>query len=429
MKRTNIKLRNLVIYQIYVRNFSLKGDFQAVIDDLDRIHSLGVDVVYLLPVHPVGVKGRKGQLGCPYSIQDYNAIAKELGTMEDFQALIDAVHQHQMKFMMDVVYNHTSKDSVLYQTHPEYFLKNDLGEAVSKVADWSDVIDLDYKNHPDLWTTLSDTLVTYAKMGVDAFRCDVASVVPLDFWTLARKKVRKVNSKLFWLSESVHGSFLKYLRDQGYEVASEAEIYSVFDMAYDYDIHNYFEDYFEGKRPLKDYLEAVIRQEEVYPANYVKMKYLENHDTLRIAKYLDNDLDKIKNWTAFLFFQKGAVLLYMGQEYTADIRPSLFDKEIWEKRTDISNLICSLAKMKKKRIFTDGIFKLIIPETQGVAQIVFENASEKYMGLFNLEQVEGDLLVDLADGDYRNRLNSRKVKVRDGRITLDKEPVIIRIQK
>ncbi|MCK5732087.1 MAG: alpha-amylase, partial [Tenericutes bacterium] len=144
MKNTNIKLRNLVIYQIYVRNFSEAGTFQAVIDDLDRIKELGIDVVYLLPIHPIGEVGRKGKLGCPYSIKDYRKIRPELGAFSDFQRLIDEVHNHKMKIMMDVVFNHTSKDSVLLESHPEYFYQNKDGEITSKVEDWSDVADLDY---------------------------------------------------------------------------------------------------------------------------------------------------------------------------------------------------------------------------------------------------------------------------------------------
>ena len=118
MKTTNIKLRNLIIYQIYVRNFSEAGTFKEVIKDLDRIKDLGVDVVYLLPIHPIGKIGRKGSLGCPYSIQDYRKIDPDLGTMDDFEELIHEVHQRKMKVMMDIVYNHTSNDSALLSYHP-----------------------------------------------------------------------------------------------------------------------------------------------------------------------------------------------------------------------------------------------------------------------------------------------------------------------
>ncbi|MBN2876457.1 MAG: alpha-amylase [Bacilli bacterium] len=429
MKNTNIKLRNLIIYQIYVRNFSTEGTLNAIVSELDRIKDLGVDVVYLLPVHPIGVKGKKGSLGCPYSIQDYRAIAEELGTMEDFQNLINEVHARGMQLMMDIVYNHTSKDSVLLQKHPEYFFRNEAGELSGKVGEWSDVTDFDYSKDKALWIELSDTLVEYAKMGVDGFRCDVASMVPMDFWKFARKNVNKVNRKLFWLSESIHGNFCKHTRDMRFDCMSESEVYQVFDMAYDYDIQPYFDQYLRGTRPLKDYLEGIQRQEEIYPGNYVKMKNLENHDNVRIAKYVDQDMDKISNWTAFNYFQKGCVLLYAGEEYCSTITPSLFDVDPYDKNEDISELLVKLAKLKKQIIFAKGIFHFYIPELDGVAYNTVEDDNKIYHGIFNVGQAKGQIKVKLADGSYRNYLTGKNVKVKDGNLDLVRDPIIIRVKK
>ena len=428
MKKTSIKLRNLVLYQIYVRNFSKSGTFKALIEDLDRIKDLGIDIVYLLPIHPIGVEGKKGSLGCPYSIKDYRLINPDLGTMEDFQLLISEVHKRKMKIMMDIVFNHTSKDSILRQTHPEYFYRDNFNEISSKVPEWSDVIDLDY-NNKDLWHELKDILIMYSNMGVDGYRCDVASFIPLEFWNFVRKGVNKVNNKTIWLSESVHGGFVKYIRDKGHTCYSESEMYQVFDMAYDYDIEPYYKDYLFGKRPLKDYLEAIKRQEEIYPANYVKMKNLENHDFDRIAKYVKNDIYKILNWTALNYFQKGAVMLYAGEEYCADIKPSLFDKELYIKHHDISDFIIKLNKMKKRKIFADGIFNINIPEIDGVAYNTVENEKYKYIGIFNVGQIKNDLEVSLKDGRYRNYLDNKIIIVKDSKIKLTEYPIILKIKQ
>lgn len=429
MKQTNIKLRNLVIYQIYVRNFSKTGNFQAVIDDLDRIKNLGVDVIYLLPIHPIGEVGKKGALGCPYSIRDYRNIASELGTMEDFQRLIDVIHEKKMRIMMDIVFNHTSNDSVLLEQHPEYFFRNSEGKLSSKVEDWSDVTDFDYQSSMDLWEELTDILVFYSKLGVDGYRCDVASFVPNDFWRLARRKVNKVNRRTFWLTESVHGDFCKYIRDLGFDCGSEAEMFQTFDMAYDYDVEPYYKDYLTGKKPLKDFLEAVKRQEEIYPKNYVKMKNLENHDCTRIAEYVNDDLEKIRNWTAYAFFQKGAVMLYAGEEYCSNIKPSLFEKELYNKPGDISDLILKLARLKKKSLFAKGIFHFYIPSVDGVAYNTVEDNSHQYHGIFNVGLSQGMIQVYLADGNYRNYLNGKIVKIRNQKMELSSEPIIIRIKK
>jgi len=429
MKSTNVKLRNLVIYQVYVRNFSVAGTFFGVVEELDRIKDLGTDVIYLLPIHEIGILGRKGSLGCPYSIRDYRSIAEELGTKKDFQKLIDETHARKMKVMIDIVYNHTSKDSVLLQEHPEYFYRDDFGKLSSKVHDWSDVTDFDYSSSKLLWEELSDILVDYARMGVDGFRCDVASFVPIDFWRYARQRVAKVNRKVIWLSESVHGGFAKYIRDIGFDCASEAEIYQAFDMAYDYDIQPYYEDYLHGKRPLKDLLEGIQRQEEIYPSNYVKMKNLENHDCDRIAKYVNGNIDKIRNWTGFNFFQKGAAMIYAGEEYCATIKPSLFEKELFDKNEDISDLIRKLTKIKRKSLFANGIFHIKFPEIDGVAYNTVENDTEKYHGVFNVGLVQGNISVDVPDGNYRNYLTGKIAKIRKGLLQLDKDPIILRMKK
>ncbi|MBU1144352.1 MAG: alpha-amylase [Firmicutes bacterium] len=429
MNKTKIELRNSVVYQVFVRNHTLEGTFQALILDLDRIQSLGVDIIYLLPIHPIGEKNRKGTIGCPYSIQNYKEIHPELGTMEDFKQLIEEIHNRKMKLMMDIVYNHTSRDSKLLKEHPDWFYKNEKGEFANRIGEWWDVTDFDFTEDKSLWRELAENLVFYAELGVDGFRADVASLVPLDFWNYARKVVSRVNKKVIWLSESVHGSFLKYIRDCGYDCSSESEIYQVFDIAYDYDVQPFFEAYLKNERPFKEYLEAISRQEEIYPANYVKLKNLENHDQERIAFQVKNDINKILNWTGFIFFQKGATMLYAGEEFTSDKRPDLFEKDVYVKNTDITDYIQKLTKLKKRKVFSSGVYTVHIPEIDGVAYNTFENNQEKYIGIFNVALAEGNIKVDFPDGTYHNYLTGKQEKIESGLLKLSNNPVVIKIKK
>ena len=148
-KETSKTLRNDVIYSIYVRNYSEEGTFDAVRKDLNRIQQLGVDIIWLMPIHPIGKMHRKGTLGSPYAIQDYRAINPEFGTMEDFINLCDAIHERGMKVIIDVVYNHTSPDSYLAKNHPEWFYHKEDGTLGNRVGNWWDVVDLDY-SHQEL---------------------------------------------------------------------------------------------------------------------------------------------------------------------------------------------------------------------------------------------------------------------------------------
>lgn len=133
---------NEIIYQIFVRNYSKQGNFQAVQQDLDRLKDLGVDIIYLMPIHEIDIKNRKGTWGSPYAIKDYYSISKDLGTKEDFISLINATHKMEMKIIMDMVFNHTSPDSVILENHPEYYFYRN-SKLGNRVGDWSDIIDLE----------------------------------------------------------------------------------------------------------------------------------------------------------------------------------------------------------------------------------------------------------------------------------------------
>ena len=198
---TDLSLRHQVIYSVFVRGHTKDGTFRALEGDLDRLKGLGADILWLMPIHPIGEEGRKGTIGSPYAIRDYRAVNPDMGTIDDLRHLVDAIHDRGMKCIIDVVYNHTSPDSVLAAEHPEFFLRDEQGKPTRKVADWWDIVDLDYTNR-DLWRYQIDTLKQWAAI-VDGFRCDVASAVPVEFWQQAHDEVETVRPGCLWLAESV----------------------------------------------------------------------------------------------------------------------------------------------------------------------------------------------------------------------------------
>ncbi|TNF07976.1 MAG: alpha-amylase, partial [Bacillota bacterium] len=278
-KHTDIRLRSYTFYQVFPRQYSVEGTFKKVEEDLDRLKSMGVDMLYFLPIHPIGKKSRKGEKGSPYSIVDYYDISHDLGDLKDFKRLISHAHEKGMKVMIDIVFNHTSRDSVLVKEHPEWFYKNEAGDFANRIGDWSDITDLDFSNR-DVWDYLIDVLLYWAKI-VDGFRCDVAPLLPIDFWIEARHKVDQINPDLVWLTESVEYGFIKYLRDQGYDCSSDSQMYEAFDICYDYDIYHYMNEYLKDGKKLSRWIEEIERQEVIYPKNYVKLRSFENHDQQR----------------------------------------------------------------------------------------------------------------------------------------------------
>ena len=214
-----------MIYSVFVRNYSSEGTFEKVREDLPRIRSLGADIIWLMPIHPIGKSNRKGSMGSPYAIRDYRAINPEYGTLEDFQALVDSIHALGMKVIIDVVYNHTSPDSWLRENHPEWFYHKPDGSFGNHVGEWTDIIDLDY-NQRGLWEYQIETLKMWAKT-VDGFRCDVAPLVPLDFWREAREQVEAIRPGCLWLAESIEPGFVRFIRSMGLTAASDSEIWGV----------------------------------------------------------------------------------------------------------------------------------------------------------------------------------------------------------
>ena len=421
---TDIRLRNAVIYSIYIRNHTKEGTFRAAEADLPRIRDLGADIVWLMPIHPIGVLGRKGSLGCPYANRDYRTVNPEYGTLEDFIHFVDTVHSLGMKCMIDVVYNHTSKDSALCHEHPEFFYHDANGAFGNRFGDWSDVNDLDYSD-PALWDYQIESLRYWAQW-VDGFRCDVASLVPLEFWKKARAAVAEVRPGCIWLAESVHASFNREARRQGLPASTDPEAYAAFDLEYDYDIREALDNYWAGTGCLSTYISLLSYQEAVYPGNYIKLRCLENHDQPRIASRF-HDPAVLRNWNAFLFFQKGTTLLYGGEERCDANQPSLFEKDLvhWD-GPDISDELRRLIQMKKAYFPADGWFHAEADDSTGIVTATFGGKNTELVGVFGLEGKTGEAAVSAEDGSYENLIDGNPVSVRNGKLRFDGEPVILK---
>lgn len=427
-KNTDVKLRNQIMYSVYVRNHGNNGTFKDVEADLERIKSLGTDIVWFMPIHPIGVKNKKGTLGCPYAIKNYREVNPEYGTLEDFKSVIYKIHALGMKCIIDVVYNHTSPDSWLVENHPEFFYKKPNGNMGNKVGDWTDIVDLDYKNK-ELWDYQIETLKYWASLGVDGFRCDVAPLVPLDFWLKAREEVAKINPNAIWLSESVHPSFLLLMRENGFVGLSDSEIYQAFDIAYDYDVNDEYLGYLNGKLTLKEYIKRVAIQESIYPNNYVKLRFLENHDQPR-AKKLIEDEEALRIWTGFMYFQKGCTLLYAGQEAQDSNTPSLFeiDKVNWKNmKEDFVILLRTLGAIKKKEIMAKGFYEIHAAEDKDVIVASYKMESKRLIGVFNVGKAQGDIAIKVEDGEYTNLVDNTITSVKDGRLKLQNKAIIFEV--
>ncbi|MCX7923236.1 MAG: alpha-amylase family glycosyl hydrolase [Clostridia bacterium] len=418
-------LKNAVIYEVFTRNHSEKGTFEEVYKDLERIKELGADIVWFMPIHPIGVIDRKGTYGSPYAIKDYRAISPDLGDEKSFKKLIDKAHDLGMKVMIDVVYNHTSMDSVLVTEHPEWFIKDECGNISRKFDGWEDITDLDYSKR-DLWDYLIETLRMWASLGVDGFRCDVASMVPLEFWKEARRVINS-EKEVVWLAETVHKSFIAHLRGLGYVAHSDPDVHEAFDLTYDYDGFEYLQQYFKGEAEIKDYINHLYIQRTMFPEHAIKMRFLENHDNQRIATIITGQ-SALKNWTVFYNLLPGASLIYAGQEISAKKWPDLFEKDVinWDNddnefRDFLKNVVSITKEIKKN--CTDFEIKEL---RKGLVKILWKGENDEYVSILNLEDRYGDIEVDFELSG--KELLTGCCKEISTRYVIEKHPVVIKVK-
>lgn len=422
---TSKKLTHQVIYQVYPRNHSNQGTLKQVTADLDRIKQLGVDIVYLLPIHPIGKEARKGKLGSPYSISDFMEVNLELGSKEDLKELIKQAHNKGLKVMMDIVFNHTSKDHPWIKQHPEYYYYRD-GKLANKVGDWSDITDLNYDHEP-LQETMIELLVYWAKFGFDGYRCDVAPFVPIDFWYKAKEQIAQVNPEFIWFTESVHREFVKEMRQQGFRCHSDGEMYQVFDVCYDYDIFSDLEKYLKNEQPLSIFIDRLQLQDVIYPENYLKARAYENHDVPRLMK-LTKDVNKTKNWVSAIFMLKGVAFLYAGIETLTDVLPNLFDKDPvdWSKIDDQwVEQIKRLVSIKKLAIMSEYQRYDVYQQDKEVLHIEYKKDHNILCAICNVGADMGKIKVNLTDGTYKNLFNDQQITIKEGFVELSKDPIII----
>ncbi len=303
-------LRDGVVYEIFPRAFSAAGNLAGVTARLDQLKNLGVTILWIMPIHPIGEKFRKGAFGSPYSIKDYYAVDPDYGTVEDFKTLVAEAHKRGLKVIMDLVANHTAWDSVM-MTNKEFYKQDAKGKVMPPVPEWTDVAGLNYAN-PQLREYMIAMLNYWIKTcDVDGFRCDVASAVPTDFWEQARTELEKTKSDIMMLAE-----------------ASKPELLTnAFDMDYSWPLLSTLNDVLLRGAPASNLhasWEDSVRQ---FPANSLHLRISDDHDEARaISRF---GVHGALAASALMFSLDGVPLLYNGMEAgdaTESGDPALFDK-------------------------------------------------------------------------------------------------------
>ena len=377
-----------VIYEVNLRQFTPSGTLNEFTPQLERLKDLGVKILWFMPVQPIGIKNRKGSLGSYYAVRDYMALNPEYGSMEDWIKMVNKAHQLGMKVIIDWVANHTAYDHHWTVSNPEFYNKDEKGNIIPPVADWADEADLNFDNR-ELRNAMIEAMKFWLRAtDIDGFRCDVAEMVPTDFWQDCIRELRSTKRDIFMLAEG-----------EKVELHNKA-----FDMTYAWGVLHPMNDIAAGKKTVKA-LDDYLKEQENYPKSAIRMYFTSNHDenTWNGSNW-EKMGDKSKAFAALTYAFKGMPLIYSGQEADMRKRLKFFDKDTIDfSKLPLLDFYQRLNKLKatEPALLTgeEGgeLIRLNTGADEQVFAVIRKKDNSKVLFIFNLSDKKVKAKMDNAD--------------------------------
>lgn len=403
--------KDAVLYQVNTRQFTPEGTFRAAEAQLPRLKALGVDIVWLMPIHPIGKENRKGGLGSPYSVQDYFGVNPEFGTLADLKHFVDAAHAQGLRVILDLVANHTAWDNQLAKQHPDWYEKDWQGNfRPTPWWDWSDVIDLDWRQ-PGVRKYVGEAMEYWVReAGIDGYRADVAGYVPLDFWETERARLEAIRP-VFMLAEWKSSELTR----------------RAFDGVYSWDWHVLIKSIAKGQADATALYGYYAENESAWPREAMRLTYIENHDSNAWeGTTSENFGPALPAFVALSFTGEGLPMIHNGQEACNERRLAFFEKDPidWSGAKDcaMGDLLRDLIVFRKANpVLANGqwgarMTKVENDKPQQLFAWVRQDGSNKVVGLFNLsgQPVTAKLSDGLAAGNYREFGSGKTVAIGAG---------------
>ena len=405
---------NSVVYELNIRQATEEGTFAAAEKYLPELKNMGVDIVWLMPISPIGVDARKGTLGSYYSIIDCKAINPEFGTMEDFDKFLATAHDLGLKVIIDWVANHTSRDAQWWKEgKKEWYVMDENTDLPVVQYDWTDIAQLNYESQ-DMRAAMLDALKFWIEKGVDGYRCDVAMNVPGDFWAEAWKQVREINPDVYLLAEGEE----QWLHESGFEATYAWELHHIFNamakggsetknVAGDGTIKT-------DAKYVKDLKEYLQRDDEKYPAPAMRLMFTSNHDENSWAgTEFERMGDAHKTFAALTFvLPKSQPLIYTGQEIGLNRRLAFFEKDSVKELVDLEygkeyrefyKSLCSFRHNNSALAAGENVAPMVFVEGAPENVLAFTRANEEntVFCIFNFSAEPASLTITEAEaGDY-----------------------------
>ena len=306
-------ITNTNIYEVNIRQYTSEGTFNAFVKSLPRLKDMGVEVLWIMPIHPIGKTNRKGTLGSYYSIADFKGVNPEFGTAADFKNLVKLTHDLGMKVIMDWVANHAAWDNVWTKDHPEYFVRDEDGNFKAPY-DWTDVIQIDHTKAAEQEAMIDAMQYWVTEFDIDGFRADLAHLTPLAFWKKARTIIEPLKPNLFWLAES-----------------EEIDYHQVFDATFTWEWMHTTENYYKGKTGFNSLYDVLARYDASFPEEAHRMFFTSNHDeNTWNGTGLEKYGDMLQCLSVFSCTWNGIPMIYSGEEIPNTKRLQFFEKDAIE---------------------------------------------------------------------------------------------------
>jgi glycosidase len=387
--------RNATIYEVNIRQYTPQGTFKAFEQELPRLQKMGVDILWLMPINPLGVKNRKGSLGSYYSVSDYLAVNPEYGTKQDFIDVVKKAHELGMKVIIDWVANHTSWDNKLIENHPDWYKKDSSGKIAPPVPDWSDVAALDF-SQPALREYMTDALLYWIKEAdIDGYRCDVAGMLPVSFWNEAIPKLKQAKP-VFMLAEEEKPK----MHDTGY-----------FDATYSWQLYHIMNQIAQKKKTADKIDSLFVVENKEYPADAFRMRFTSNHDE---NSWNGTEYERLgegaRTFAVLTFTFPGIPLVYSGQESALNKRLRFFDKDTipWG-GYPLESFYTSLMQLKKNNnLIASGdssgqFIKVPTSNDKAVYAFLRKKDAKQLFVILNLSETDQTLTLNGSDfaGKYK----------------------------
>ncbi|MDB5200090.1 MAG: 1,4-alpha-glucan branching protein [Chitinophagaceae bacterium] len=383
------------IYEVNVRQYTYEGTFNSFKEHLPRLSDMGVEVLWFMPVTPISAKGRKGNSGSYYAVQDYIAVNPEFGSLQDFVDLVKVAHTLNFKIIIDWVANHTGNDNVWIEEHPDFFCYDESNQIIHPNG-WEDVSKLNFDNQHMHAAMIEAMKFWITTCNIDGFRCDMAHLVPLEFWEKARTVLEKYKMNLFWLAE-----------------CEEVNYHEVFDATYTWKWMHATEEFYKGKVDLKNLFQVLNQYDYLFPKDAFRTYFTSNHDE---NSWNGTEYEKYgeaaKAFAVFSCTWNGIPMIYSGQELPNNKRLLFFDKDVieWKQPCELNDFYKTLLHLRKTntalRAADSNVvtYKVETSNDDKIFAFVRKNDADEVLVILNLsaENISFQILNDIINGRFKN---------------------------